>query len=490
MKFCKECGKEMFDDAMICPNCGTYQTELHKADEVEIVEPAFEAEEAIATSAEAAHDEIESMALSDIAVGTPVPTFEVDGATDTKPSEQQNQSNNYKYGQQQSYNYGQQNYTYGQQNNAYGQSNAYGPGSAYGQPNPQGAAYSYGNEPGGDSRFNAPGGGTSYPIPKYNFWLFFFLTMITCGIFGIYYMYKWTEDANRLSQGVYKPSMNYILVFLLGLVTCGIYPLVWTYQQGERLKVVGDANGIQINETGVHHLLLTLLLGGVGGLVSTYIFFNNTNRLAGVYNGTLTRDQANQKPSHVAAIIIGVILAIITGAVGIGTAIYQMRNFDINNYNNVIYDLDDWEDYDWDDFDLDDIDIDDITNNYSFSGTDATFDGAVVQILDAVKVKDINGDPALAVRFSWDNMGDAKASAMWTFDITAYQDGHKLEVTSPMNGDSNVTEAQNFSKNIEPGDDTTFQVVFKLVNDKDDVQVEVGKILSGDGNRAVCTFTL
>jgi len=426
MKFCKECGKEMFDDAMVCPNCGTYQTELTKAEEPGLEEPSI----------------------------------------DVQPEVINAQDSQTQYGQSDSYSYGiQPQHTYN-----------------YGQPNPSGAAYTYGSQE-GDSRFNIPTGGSSYPIQKYSFWKFLLLTMITCGIYGLYYMYKWTEDTNRLSQGVYKPSMNYLLVFLLGLVTCGIYPLIWTYQQGERLKVVGDANGIKINETGVHHLLITLLLGSIGGIISTCIFFSNTNRLSGVYNGTMTRDQANQKTSHVPVIIVGVVLAILFGAITLGAVIFSLRNSNFDNYNNAIYDFNDLDDFDWD--------MDDFDDDYAATfGSDATFDGAVVQIMDAVKIQDANGDPALAVTFSWENMGHEKSSAMWEFYIEATQDGSALETTWPKNGDPNVTEMENYSKNIEGGESTTFQVVFKLVNESDDVQVIVEKLLSGDGNKACCIFTL
>ena len=474
MKFCQECGKEMLDDQTICPNCGTHQTVLQREVGEVVLEQVEAAEPAVEASAEEIHDNIEAMALSDIAVGTPMADFKVGSGETVHAAEEQKNSIN--HSPQQSNNYSQQGGTY-----------YYGPSTAYGQPNSnnQGMAYSYSGDPSGDSRFNVPGGGTSFKIGHYNFWLFLIITILTCGLGGLYFMYKWTEDANRLSQGVYKPSMNYLLVFLLGIVTCGIYPLVWTYQQGERLKVVGDANGIQINETGVHHLLLTLLLGGVGGIVSTYIFFSNTNRLASVYNGDMTRDQANRKTSHVPAIIVGVVLAILFGAIGIGTMIYQLRNVNYENLNGVVYDFNDIEDFDWDDWD-----IDDITSDMTSFGEAANFGDAGVKIMNAVKVKDSNGDPALAVTFSWGNYGDEKTSAMWIFDIEAYQDGQKLETTWPANGDKNVTMMENYSKNLKPGDETSFQLVFKLLNEDDDVQVSVEKLLSSSEEQAVCIFTL
>ncbi|MBO4236014.1 MAG: DUF4234 domain-containing protein, partial [Firmicutes bacterium] len=418
MKYCQECGKEMFDDAMVCPNCGTYQTILTKADE--IVNGVNEAVSDVA--------ETETMSFADMAAQEHVPTFETEESRTAPASFEMPNTAAY---QNQNY----QENTY--QGNAY-QGNTYN-GGAYQGNAPQGAAYTYdgNNYGGGDQRFTAPTG-AAYPIQKYSFWKYLLLGLITCGIYNLYYMYKWTEDTNRLSQGVYKLSMNYLLVFLLGIVTCGIYYYVWVYQQGERLKVVGDSNGIMINETGVHHLLLSLLLGGVGALVSQYIFFNNTNRISGVYNGDITRDQANQKTSHIPAIIIGIIAAIIAFAIGLGVFIYQIRNTSVNNYSD--FDLEDYMNGNYSDM---------YDDEYVFD-TIVTDDGSLLEIYDAIIIKDANGDPAIAVEFHWENNSDSKNSAMWTFDIAAEQNGVPLTMSWPAAGDPDI-DMKNYSQSIFPG---------------------------------------
>ena len=433
MKYCQECGAEMFDQELVCSNCGTYQTELKR------VEVPVDQDDQL--------EELEDLALPDAAIDEEVPAFEPKKEPAETPSA-----------------YVAPAYNYGSSN----QGNAY----TYDGSSNQGNAYTYdGSSYGGeDQRFTAPTG-AAYPIQKYSFWKYFLLGLVTCGIYQLYYMYKWTEDTNRLSQGVYKPSMNYLLVFLLSIVTCGIYYYIWVYQQGERLKVVADANGIKVNETGVHHLLISLLLGGVGALVSQYIFFSNTNRISGVYNGDLTRDQVNQKTSHVPAIIIGVVGAIIAFAIGLGTLIYAVNNSDFSEYD---YDYGYDYDYDEDEF-LWDMLIDN--------------DGSILEIGDAVVIKDVNGDPAIAVEFHWENESDQALVPMWTFDITAEQDGTPLTMTWPATGDPDVSMA-NYSSEVRPGKGIDFQVVFKLADETADVDVVVRNIVSGLSDRAGCTFTL
>lgn len=435
MKYCQECGAEMHDTELYCSNCGTQQTELRKADEVDAVD-----------AVEAATD-VEAMEVSDAAIDEPIPTFEAEmpapavPAFSTEPPRTEFKMD-----------------------------------------------YGYGQTQGPDGGFSNQAA-AALPIQKYNFWKYLLLGLVTCGIYQLYYLYKWTEDTNRLSQGVYKPSQNYLVVFLLSMVTCGIYYYIWTYQQGERLKVVGDANGIQINETGIHHLLLTLLLGGIGGLVSQYIFFSNTNRLSGVYNGDITREQANVKVSYIPAIIIGVVVAILAFSSGIGFLVYQARNFE-NSYDYSYY-----EDFEYDD--MEDFDIDEFLNGgYSDYTIDEeglfdmfiTEDGSVLEITDAMVIKDVNGDPAIAVEFFWQNNSDRKTSAMWSFDITAEQDGAPLTITWPAPDDPDV-DMNNYSQEVDKEEAIMFQVVFKLA-DKSPVRVIAKDVVSGGNNKAACTFTI
>ncbi|MBQ7246038.1 MAG: DUF4234 domain-containing protein [Firmicutes bacterium] len=424
MKYCQECGAEMQDHELFCSNCGMQQTELRKADEVEL-----------ADNVEIADNVEPASSFETEAPIPPVPAFS------TEPPKTEFKMD-YDYGQQQA-----------------------SEGAFY---NPSAAAF---------------------PIQKYSFWKYLLLGIITCGIYQLYYLYKWTEDTNRLSQGVYKPSQNYLIVFLLSIVTCGIYYYIWTYQQGERLKVVGDANGIQINETGIHHLLLTLLLGGVGGLVSQYIFFSNTNRLSGVYNGDITREQANVKTSYIPAIIIGVVIAILAFSSFIGLMVYQARNF---NYNDYSY----YEDFDYED--MEDFDLEEFMNEgYADYTIDEeglmdilfTEDGSILEITDAMVIKDVNGDPAIAVEFYWQNNSERKTSAMWNFDITAEQDGTPLTITWPKPDDPDVNMT-NYSQDVDKDESTTFQLVFKLVDETTPVRVLVKDVMSGGNNKAACTFTI
>lgn len=82
------------------------------------------------------------------------------------------------------------------------------------------------------------------------------LTLVTCGIYGIYWFICMVNDVNALT-GKAEPSGG--MVFLLSLVTCGIYGLVWFYQAGEALDQLRTRSGRSGGNQGILYLVLCLL---------------------------------------------------------------------------------------------------------------------------------------------------------------------------------------------------------------------------------------
>lgn len=133
-------------------------------------------------------------------------------------------------------------------------------------------------------------------IQERNFWQVFLLNLITCGIYGIFFIYGVTKDINQMA-GEDGKQTDPTLVVILWLVTCGIYPLIWYYTQGNRLQNMGRNNGVQIDENGTTYLVWTLvgsLLAGIGPLVAQYLMIQNFNRLARSYNASIYGQQNPQ----------------------------------------------------------------------------------------------------------------------------------------------------------------------------------------------------
>lgn len=104
------------------------------------------------------------------------------------------------------------------------------------------------------------------------------LTLVTCGIYGIYWFIVVTneieEDLADRSNGC---CSNGVSAFLLNLVTCGIYGVYWWYTEAKRLALLGELRGVNVSDNSMAYLVLSLF--GLG-IVSTVLMQNDMNAIA------------------------------------------------------------------------------------------------------------------------------------------------------------------------------------------------------------------
>lgn len=103
------------------------------------------------------------------------------------------------------------------------------------------------------------------------------LSIITCGIYGIYWMICLNDDTNRAANDPEATSGG--MVFLLTLVTCGIYGLYWLYKMGQQLDKAAQIRGNAPSNKSVIFLVL-----GIFGLsiVSYALLQDELNKMADV----------------------------------------------------------------------------------------------------------------------------------------------------------------------------------------------------------------
>ena len=90
---------------------------------------------------------------------------------------------------------------------------------------------------------------------KRNIALSIILTLITCGIYGIFWFISITNEINRLSGNAQDTSGG--LSFLLCLITCQIYSYYWAYKMGlKRDAMMNEASGI----SHILYLILSLIV--------------------------------------------------------------------------------------------------------------------------------------------------------------------------------------------------------------------------------------
>lgn len=81
------------------------------------------------------------------------------------------------------------------------------------------------------------------------------LSLVTCGIYSIYWFIVLSDDVGRANE---NPKISGITAFLLNIVTCGIYGIYWSYKLGKEMFEANQKHGIAANDNSVLYLILSL----------------------------------------------------------------------------------------------------------------------------------------------------------------------------------------------------------------------------------------
>ncbi len=111
-------------------------------------------------------------------------------------------------------------------------------------------------------------------IPRRNIALYVILSLVTCGLFAIYWFIVLTDDIGRMSG---DPSFTGLKHFLLTLVTCGVWSFIWAYQAGKQMAYIQSMRGYQPTDNSVLYLILSIF--GMS-LINYALIQNDVNQLA------------------------------------------------------------------------------------------------------------------------------------------------------------------------------------------------------------------
>lgn len=115
----------------------------------------------------------------------------------------------------------------------------------------------------------------------------FLLTLVTCGIYDLYFVYKLAQDTNAMCAGDGEETPGIVPYILLSIVTCGFYALYWDYKLGNRLQRNAPRYGLAFQESGTTILLWEVvgsLLCCIGPFIAMNIIIRNMNSMALAYN--------------------------------------------------------------------------------------------------------------------------------------------------------------------------------------------------------------
>ncbi len=101
------------------------------------------------------------------------------------------------------------------------------------------------------------------------------LSIVTCGIYGIYWFVVMTNDVKTAANDTELASGG--LAFFLTLITCGIYGFYWAYKMGELIKRAQEKRNLPVNDNAIVYLILQIF--GLGIVVYALVQ-NELNKMS------------------------------------------------------------------------------------------------------------------------------------------------------------------------------------------------------------------
>lgn len=110
-------------------------------------------------------------------------------------------------------------------------------------------------------------------VKEKNIALCIILSLVTCGLYGLYWFVTLTDDTNTIAG---EPGTSGVMAVILTIVTCGIYGLYWAYKCGEKIDKAHQNRGEAASNGGVLYLILFIF----GGIIAYALIQNEINKFA------------------------------------------------------------------------------------------------------------------------------------------------------------------------------------------------------------------
>ena len=93
------------------------------------------------------------------------------------------------------------------------------------------------------------------------------LSIVTCGIYGLYWFVTNQLTNSQMAQGV--------MALILTIVTCGIYGWYWAYKLGEKVDILKQQRGVASSNSSILFVLLQFFGLGIVNYVLAQSEINN-----------------------------------------------------------------------------------------------------------------------------------------------------------------------------------------------------------------------
>ena len=148
----------------------------------------------------------------------------------------------------------------------------------YESPDSKNTAYQEDTSLGGMNGADGYYGGPMPSIRPRNIVLSIFLSIITCGIYRYYWMYKLNDETREMTN--HREDTSGGLVVLFSIITCGIYELYWLYRMGCRID---ELQGKEHGNTGLIYVMAPI----AGSVISGILYSITDETYSGVGAGLI-----------------------------------------------------------------------------------------------------------------------------------------------------------------------------------------------------------
>ena len=120
-----------------------------------------------------------------------------------------------------------------------------------------------------------------------NWLVVMFLTLITCGIYGIYFAWVQIRDTNIACAQDGKKTAGLIKLIILTLLTFGIYAVIWDIKLVCRWQNFAESNGEKAKYSLIIHVLFSYVLSAAGifAIIASFLRLSAFNQVCRLYNG-------------------------------------------------------------------------------------------------------------------------------------------------------------------------------------------------------------
>lgn len=98
------------------------------------------------------------------------------------------------------------------------------------------------------------------------------LTLITCGIYGLFWQYK---QMNVLNAWLGRNEYDFITWIVLSIITCGIFAFYYEYKMAKGINEIQERNGLRVHEDLALICLLTSLFYPIVSIAIQQADINN-----------------------------------------------------------------------------------------------------------------------------------------------------------------------------------------------------------------------